>query len=87
MLRLFRLYAFAKAEALCSTVFRYAGAPIATRAAFFFHYIYLEIPLFPSILCTIAVFSLNGEYVVRPLLPDGVFLPCDHGLYFLHQLM
>ena len=87
MLRLFRLYAFVKAEALRSTVLRYAGAPIATCVSFFSHYIYLEMPLFPSIMCTIAVFSLYGEYVVRPLLPDGVFLPCDHGLYFLHQLM
>ena len=28
-----------------------------------------------------------GEYVVRFSLPNGVFLPCDHGLDFLHQLM
>ena len=27
-------------------------------------------------------FSLYGEYVRFPLLPDGVFLPGDHGLYF-----
>ena len=39
-------------------------------------------PLFPSIFCTIAVFSLYGEYVVRSSLPGGVFLPCDHGLDF-----
>ena len=32
--------------------------------------------------CTIAVFSLYGEYVVRFFLPNGVFLPCDHGLDF-----
>ena len=32
--------------------------------------------------CTIAVFSLCGEYVVRSFLPNGVFLPCDHGLDF-----
>ena len=51
------------------------------------HYIYrisqtadLEVSLFPSIFCTIAVFSLNGEYVVRSFLLDGVYLPCDHGL-------
>ena len=25
------------------------------------------------------------EYVVRSFLPSGVFLPCDHGLDFLHQ--
>ena len=28
----------------------------------------------------ITLFSLYGEYVVRFFLPDGVFLPCDHGL-------
>ena len=38
--------------------------------------------LFPSIFCNIAVFSLYGEYVVRSVLPDGVFLYCDHGLDF-----
>ena len=27
-------------------------------------------------------FSLHGEYVVRFLLPDDVFLPRDHGLDF-----
>ena len=27
----------------------------------------------------IAVFSLYGEYVVSVSLPNGVFLPCDHG--------
>ena len=29
-------------------------------------------------------FSLNGEYVVHSLLPNGVFLPCNQGLDFLH---
>ena len=38
--------------------------------------------LFPSIFCNIAVFSWNGDYVVRSFLPEGVFLPCDHGLDF-----
>ena len=28
---------------------------------------------------TISAFSLYGEYVVRSFLPNGVFLPCDHG--------
>ena len=49
-------------------------------------YIYLfnlEMPLFPSIFWTTAVFSLYGEYVVRSFLPNnGVFLPCNHGLDF-----
>ena len=36
--------------------------------------------------CTIAVFSLYGEYVVRfPPLPDGVFLLRDHGLDLIHH--
>ena len=39
----------------------------------FFPLIYLEMSLFPSIFCTIAVFSLYGEYVVRFSLLDGVF--------------
>ena len=39
--------------------------------------------IFPSIFCTIAAFSLNREYaVLRSFLPNGVFLPCDHGLDF-----
>ena len=48
----------------------------------FFLLVDLEIPLFPSIFCTISAFSLYGEYVVRSFLPNGVFLPCDHGLDF-----
>ena len=80
-------YSFIGAAALRSIVLRYAGAPIATRVSFFFPLVYLDMSLFPSIFCTIAVFSLYGEYVVRFSLPNGVFLPCDHGLDFLHQLM
>ena len=80
---------FVEAAALRSIVLRYAGAPIATRVSFFFFpFVYLEVSLCLSIFCTIAAFSLNGEYVVRSFLPNGVFLPCDHGLDFLHdQLM
>ena len=37
---------------------------------------------FSEYFCIIAVFSLYGEYVVRSFLPNGVFLPCDHGLDF-----
>ena len=76
----FRLYAFVEAATLRSIVLRYAGAPIATRVFFFFY----EMSLFPSIFCTISAFSLYGEYVVRSFLPDGVFLPCDHGLDFFY---
>ena len=53
----FRLYAFIEAAALRSIVLRYAGAPIATRVSFFFPFVYLEMSLFPSIVCIIAVFS------------------------------
>ena len=47
----------------------------------FFVY-YLEMSLFPSIFCTISALSLYGEYFVRSFLPNGVFLPCDHGVDF-----
>ena len=78
----FRLNAFVEAAALRSIVFRYAGAPIATRVSFFFPFVYLEMSFFPKTFCAIAVFSLYGEYVVRSFLPNGVFLPCDHRLDF-----
>ena len=82
----FGLYAFVEAAALRSIALRYAGAPIATRVSFcFFPLVYLEMSLFPSIFCTISAYSLFGEYVVRVFLPNGAFLPCDHGLDFWHQ--
>ena len=47
----------------------------------FVPFVSLEMSLFPTVFCTIAVFSLYGEYAVRSFLPDdGVFLPGDHGL-------
>ena len=58
-------YAFIEAAAFLSIVLRYAGATMVTRVSFFFHFVYLEMSLFPIIFCTIiAVFSLNGEHVV-----------------------
>ena len=42
---------------------------------------------FSEYFCTITVFSLYGEYVVRFSLQGDIFLPCDHGLDFWHQLM
>ena len=45
----------------------------------FFRVFFVPLPL--SLLC------MYGEYVVRSFLPNGVFLPCDHGLDFGHQLM
>ena len=79
----FRLDNFIGAAALRSIVLRYAGAPIATRVSFFFPFVCLEISLFPSIFVPfIAAFSLCGDYAVRSFLPNGVFLPYDHGLDF-----
>ena len=83
----FCVSAFVEAVALRAIVLRYAGAPTVTRVFFFFPFVCLEMPLFPSIFCTIAAFSLNEEDVVRSFLPNGVFLPCNHGLDFLHKLM
>ena len=68
--------------ALRSIVLRYAGAPIDTHVFLFFPFVSLEMSLFPSIVCAIAVFSLHEEYAVRSFLPNGVFLPCDHGLEY-----
>ena len=72
-------YAFVEAATLRSIVLRYTGAPIAICVSFF-----LDMSLFSSIFCTISAFSLYKEvvYVVRSFLPNGVFLPCDHGLDF-----
>ena len=63
--------------ALHSIVLRYAGAPIATRLSFFLFSFFFFGDVFFS---KFAAFSLYGEYIVRSFLPNGVFLPCDHGL-------
>ena len=76
-------HVFVEAAALRSIVLRYAGAPI-TRVFFSFLGSCL---FFSSIFCTISAFFMYGEYVVRSFLPNDVFLPCDHGLGFLHQLI
>ena len=82
VLLLFRL--FIKAAALRSIFLRHAGASIATRVSFFFSFFFFFLYVaFAEYFCTIAVFSLNGEYVVRLPLPDDIFLPRDHGLFFL----
>ena len=84
----FRLYAFDEAAALRSIVLRYAGAPIATRVFFsfclfgdvaFFRVFFVQFPL--------SLRMENTITVVRSFLPVGIFLPCDHGLDFRHQLM
>ena len=72
----FRLYAFVEAAALRSIVLRYAGAPIATRVfVFVFSFCLFGDVAFSEYFCTIAAFSLYREYVVRSILPNGVFLP------------
>ena len=38
--------------------------------------------LFPSIFCTIAVFSSYGKYVIRSFLPDGAFYLVTTGWIF-----
>ena len=43
---------------------------------------------FSEYFCTTSVFSFYGKDVVRLFLPDhdiSVFLPCHHGVGFLHQ--
>ena len=57
----FGLYTFIEAAALRSIILRYAGVPTATRVSSFFTFVYLEMSLFPSIFCTIAIFSLYIE--------------------------
>ena len=76
----FRLCGLLEAAALRSIVFRYAGTPTATRVSFFFSFFILGDVTFSDIF--FAVFSLYREYVVRSFFPDGVFLPCDHGMDF-----
>ena len=77
------------------SVLRYACASTATRSylrticvLFLFFFLSLEkMPLFPSIFCTISGFSLYEEYVVRSFLSNRVFIPCVHGLDFLHHVI
>ena len=64
----------AKALHLRSIVLRCAGAPTTKTCFFLFPFcLFWRCRFFPSIFCTIAIFSLYGEYVVRFPLPDGVF--------------
>ena len=52
----------------------------------FFSFFFFRGVSFSEYFCTVTVFSVYGEYVVRFPLPDGVFLPCNHRLDFLHQV-
>ena len=60
-------------------------APIATRVYFYFlgDVAFSEYFLYHFRF----IFVWTIEYVVRSFLPDGVFLLCDHGLDYGHQLM
>ena len=60
------------------SVLRYACGP----TCFFLFFLSFGDVAFSEYFCTITAFSLYGEYVARFPLPDGVFLPCDHGLDF-----
>ena len=88
----FRLHAFVEAAALRPIVFRYAGVPIATCFSSFLRFspffVYLEMSLFPSICFVPFPLSLCMESTSYVLSFRMVFfLPWDHGLNFLHQLM
>ena len=51
-----------------------------TCFVFFSSFCFFGDVAFPSTSCTIAVFSMYGEYAVRSFLPNGIFLSCDYGL-------
>ena len=74
----FVFYHFVDAAALRSSVLRYARAPIATWFFLFFPLLFIWKCRFLRVFFV----TLYAEYVVRAFLPDGVFLPCDHGLDF-----
>ena len=95
---LLRLFCFASFSSLC---FRWSCGPSFNRLSictrpdshtwFIFSFRLFGDVVFSEYLvyhffCTIAACSLYGEYVVRSFLPNGVFLPCDHGLDFWHSL-
>ena len=69
-------------------VLRYAYAPTAMCVSSFFalfHFCFFGDVAFFDNVYTITILFLYGEYVVRLPLPDVVFLPWDHGLFFLRQ--
>ena len=88
VLRLFCFisFAFTKAAALCS-IGRYVCAPTATHSylmtvsvLFFFFLPFFSLGIyvaFSEYFCTITVFSLCREHVVRFSLSNGVFPPCE----------
>ena len=91
----FRPFAFTEAAALLSIVLRSSICMRPDSRARSYHCLrpfsfsflpfssrFFEDVPFSEFIYLITVFSLYGEYVVRFFLPDGVFLPCDHGLDF-----
>ena len=82
---LFSSFFFVEAAALCSIVLRHASVPKVTCVFFsyFFSFgLFRDVDFSEYFFLTISAFCLYREYVVRSLLPNGDFLPCDHGLDF-----
>ena len=69
----------------------YLGTYPITRffclSVFFPAFVYLEMSLFSSIFLYHFCFLFEWRVHRRSFLPNCVFLPCDHGLDFLHQFM
>ena len=59
--------------------------PDSHTSFFFFPFASLKMSLFPSI-CVSLLFIFVWRVRRTFFLPNGVFLPCDHGLDFLHRL-
>ena len=70
--------------ALRLIVLRYAGAPIATRVCFSFFCLFGDVAFSVYFLYHFRFLFVvwTIEYVARSLLPNSVFLSCDHGLDF-----
>ena len=60
--------------------------PHVLISASFFPFVYLEMmSVFPSSFVPFPLSFCMESTSVRFSLPNGVYLPCDHGLDFLHQ--
>ena len=84
----FRLYAFVEAAALRSIVLRYAGVPITTRVSFFYFFpffLFIWRCRFFRVFFPLSLCMESTSYVLSFRMV--FFLPCDHGLDFLHQLV
>ena len=79
----FRLYTFIEVAAFRSVVLRYAGALTATRVSPFFLLFILRYRFFRVFLCHCCRFLFVWRVLRTFSLPDGAFLPCDHGLGFI----